>query len=245
MKLLFVATVLLILNACSTGHAPPAKSADVYYEEGERFFEKGRYVDAIASWEKVRDSFQSAELTTLAELKIADAYFQDGQFEEAILAYEEFLRQHPNHPQTATILFNLGSSYYRQRLSIDRDQTNTRQALSTFERLLQQFPDDPRGAETKDLVSKLHHRLADHELYVGRFYVRTKKTKAAIARLTSLLERYPDHSGRDESYFLLGKAYLLQGERDLAMDNFNALYEYFPDSNFVAKARKFQEKHYN
>jgi outer membrane protein assembly factor BamD len=244
MKLLLVAIALLSLNACSTGRVPPPKAANVYYQEGESFFERGRYEEAIASWEKVRDSYQSAELNTLAELKIAEAYFAGGQYEEAAVAYEEFLRQHPNHAQTATNLFNLGIAYQRQTLSPDRDQTVTRQALSTFERLLRQYPEDLRAAESREAMDQLRDLLAAHELYVGRFYVRTKKPQAAIGRLSRLLENYPEHSGRDESYFLLGQAYLLQGERELAADNFNALYAKYPDSRFVGKARKLLDKHY-
>lgn len=243
MKLLFVAILLLTLSACGAGRVAQPKSAEVYDQEGENFFNKGRYEDAIASWEKVRDSFQSAELTTQAELKIAKAYFEAGQYAEAAVAYEEFLRQRPNHPETASNLFHLGTSYFRQIRSPDRDQTTTRQALTTFERLLQQFPNDARAAESKELIGKLRDQLAAHELYVGRFYVRTKKTKAAINRLTSLLEHYPEHSGRDEAYFLLGQAHLLQGERELATKNFNILNHDFPDSRFVAKAHKLLERH--
>lgn len=244
MKLLLVIIALLLLNACSTGRVPPPKSADVYYQEGENFFAKGRYEEAIASWEKVRDSYQSAEMNTLAELKIAEAYFEGEQYVEAAAAYEEFLRQHPNHEQTAATLFNLGTAYHRQILSADRDQTATRQALKTFENLLRKFPDDGRSTESREMIATLRDHLAAHELYVGRFYVRTEKPQAAIARLRGLLEDYPNHTGRDESYFLLGQAYLQQGERELAAANFNALYETFPDSRFIAKARKLLDKHY-
>jgi outer membrane protein assembly factor BamD len=244
MKLLFVATLLLILSACGSGRVPTPKTAEVHYQEGESFFERGRYEEAIAAWEKVRDSYQSAELNTLAELKIAEAYFRNGQYEEAAAAYEEFLRQHPNHAQSATTLFNLGSSYHHQILSPDRDQTVTRRALTTFERFLRQFPDDAHAAESQARISKLRDHLAAHELYVGRFYVRTKKPQAAIARLNGLLEEYPEHSGRDESHFLLGQAYLLRGEKEVATEHFNTLYENYPDSRFIAKARKLIEKHY-
>jgi outer membrane protein assembly factor BamD len=237
MKLLFVAILLLTLGACA-GRVPPPKSADFYYQEGEKLFSKGRYVDAIASWEKVRDSFQSAELTMQAELKIARAHFEAEQYAEAAIAYEEFLRLRPDHPETASNLFYLGTSYYRQILSPDRDQTVTKQALSTFERLLRQFPDDARAGQSKEMVSKLREHLAAHELYVGRFYVRSKKAKSAISRLTSLLQNYPEHGGRDEAYFLLVQAYLLQGERELAAENFTILSQDFPASRFVAKAQK-------
>ena len=93
---------LFLLPACSPQTVvPPAKNAGVYFQEGEEFYEKGLYQDAIASWEKVRDSYYSPELNTLAELKIAEAHFLGEEYIEAAVAYEAFLKNHPDHPRVA------------------------------------------------------------------------------------------------------------------------------------------------
>ena len=73
----------LLLAACSMGKVPPTRSAGYYFKEGERLFEKELYEDAIASFEKVRDSYYSPELNILAELKIAEAYYRSEQYVEA------------------------------------------------------------------------------------------------------------------------------------------------------------------
>ena len=43
----------------------------------EEYAAKGKYEDAITEWKKVKESYQSPQMVTEAELKIADAHFAD------------------------------------------------------------------------------------------------------------------------------------------------------------------------
>ncbi|WP_432823086.1 outer membrane protein assembly factor BamD [Trichloromonas sp.] len=245
MKNLFAAFVVLLLaTACASTVVPPPKTADHYLQEGETFFEQGLYDDAIANWEKVRDSYYSPELNTLAEMKIAEAYFLSERYIEAATAYEDFLKQHPNHPRTAELLNQLGLSYYNQILTPDRDQTATKNALVTFNDLLKRFPDYPRQYELKEKIAQCQDRLAEHEMIVGNFYLRTEKYQAAVNRISPIFNRYPDYSKKDEAYYYLGHAYLMLENRQQAANAFNILYREYPSSKYVLAAQKLVEKEY-
>lgn len=242
-RLLFFAPLLMILSACAASSPPtPVSTAEQYFQEGESYFEKGLYSDAIASWEKVRETFYSPELNVLAEMKIAEAHFHAKEYPEAAAAYEDFLKQHPDHERTPQILYQLAMSYYHQILSHDRDQTATRNALATFEDLLKRYPEDPRKGEVTTFIAHGRNRLAEHELYVGHFYLRTKQYQASINRLKGIFAQYPDFEHGDELYFYLGQAYLKSGDKQSAIDTFNALSREFPQSEYVAEARKIMEK---
>jgi outer membrane protein assembly factor BamD len=243
-RLLLPALFSLLLAACAQTVVPPPRSADYYFQEGEGFFDKGLYEEAIASWEKVRDSYYSPELNVLAELKIAEAHFLAGNFLEAATAYEEFLKQHPDHERTAEVLYQLGMSYYNQMLPSDRDQTATRNALATIESLVKRFPKDPRREEVEVLASRCRDRLAEHEVYVGRFYLRTGQYPAAISRLEGVFSLFPNYFHRDEAYFYLGQAYLKNGDRQKAVNTFNTLFKEFPRSEYIIDAQKILEKAY-
>ena len=245
----FVA-LLLTFTACTPQTVvPPAKQASVSFQEGEAFFEDGHYQEAIASWEKVRDSYFSPELNTLAELKIAEAYFLNEQYLEAAAAYEAFLKSHPEHPKVKNVLFQLGLSYLRQMNAKDQDQTVTRQALAAFETLRQRYPEksgkpDPLLEEAKVYIDRCHNQLAAHEVEIGRYYLKAEKYTAAINRLEGVLKKYPNYYDRAEAYYLLGQAYLLAGEKAKASEAFNSLFNQFPQSEFILASRKFIEKNY-
>jgi len=235
---IWLSLVFLIVAACAPT-PPKEKTAADYFQEAEVLFESRRYPEAIESYEKVREIFYSPEMNMLAELKIAEAHFLSKHYLEAAVAYEEFLKQHPTYPQMDQVLYQLGMSYYKQKLSMDRDQTATRNALVTFNTLLESYPDFPQAADIKAYRLECLDALVAHEIYVGDFYLRTDKIDAAIRRLQGVSELYPDHYyQRDRASFLLGKALLEADRTDEAREVFQSLIRQFPQSSHAKKAQK-------
>jgi outer membrane protein assembly factor BamD len=243
-NLLVVLALLLLATACASTPPPPPKTAENYLQQGEIALEKGLYDEAISNWEKARDSFYSPELNALAEMKIAEAYFLSERYVEAATAYEDFLKQHPDNPRTADIMYQLGLCYFNQMLTPDRDQTTTRNALSVFTDLQKRFPDTPRLPELTEKIAQCRDRLAEHEVGVGNFYLRTKQYEAAVSRLNSIFSQYPNYNKKDEAFYYLGYAHLMLGNRQKAADAFNALFRTNPSSEYVLDAQKLVEKYY-
>lgn len=240
-----IAALLLSLPACAPKTVvPPAKQASVYFQEGESFFEQGLYQDAIASWEKVRDSYYSPELNVLAEIKIAESHFLAEQYIEAAAAYEAFLKNHPEHAKVPDVLFQLGLCYINQMTDKDQDQSATRQALAAFKTLQQRFPQDRRKEEIQIYIDRCLNQLAANEVVIGQFYLKNKKYQAAISRLEGVFKKYPNYYDRAEAYYLLGQAYMLSGDKVKASEAFNALFNQFPHSEHILAAQKFIDKNY-
>ena len=234
-----IALLMIVLTAaCSSSRPTPEQDAVKSFQSAERLLERGLWEDAITAWEQVRDTYYTPELSMLAELKIADTYFLSDRYPEAALGYSEFLRRYPNDFRAPTVLFRLGQSYYRQILSRDRDQTNTRLALNTFEEFLRKYPANPDADQAAQLALRARTRLADHEVYVGRFYLQRKQYQPAISRLENILKEFPDYYFRDEAFFFLGRAYIGAGKTDQALQVLEKLIEEFPTSVYHDRARK-------
>ncbi len=238
-KYLAILTLCLLVVACSS--KPELSQQDLaakHFQEGERLFEAKMYTDAIAAWEKVRDTFYSPELSMLAEIKIADTYFISEQYAEAATAYSDYLDRHPNDSREGTILFRLGLSYYKQILSADRDQTATQNSLITMQKLLARYPDHPKADEAKVLEIRCQTRLAEHEVYVGRFYLKKEQYRAAIMRLEGVLKQYPDYYYRDETYYYLALAYKETQQKDKVKSLVEKLKTEFPRSRYLDDAEE-------
>lgn len=235
-QLLILLIALLFLPACSGTKATPKSTAELYFQKGENQFEKDLYDDAIESWEKVRDTFYSPELSMLAELKIAEAYYVSKRYQEAASTFNSFIAQHPNDFRAASVYYRMGLSYYQMILSPDRDQSRTQNALMSFQEFVTRFPNDPKVQEAKYLIQRCRTRLAEHEVYVGHFYLKRKKYQSAISRLEGIIKTFPEYYYRDEAYFYLGTAYLKIKRRDQAEAILNKLLEEFPGSDFADDA---------
>jgi len=234
----------LILAACSAGTVPPPRSASYYFEEGEKYFENNLYQDAIEAWQKVRESYYSPELNTMAELKIAEAQFLSENYAEAAAAYEEFLSAHPRHERIAFVLYSLGESWAQQLLSPDRDQTPTHRMIAAFERLVREFPQDPRVPEARERIRQGRELLGLHEAYVGHMYLVYGKYEAAARRLAPIPQQYPELPELDKVYFELGEAYLKAGDKLKAISTFNELIRTYSTSKYIVKAQKLMEELY-
>jgi len=235
----------LTLPACTGTRLPESRNAEHYLREGESMFDRGLFEEAITNWEKVRDSYYSPELNIIAEMKIAEAYYRSEMYPESTAAYEDFLKQHPNHKRVPDAMYNLGLAYYAQVLAPDRDQTATRNAMVTFREFAKRYPNDRgRTEQAKVFADRCEDRLAQHELVVGRYYLNRDNYPAAINRFKSIFVKYPNFYERDEAWYLLGRTYLLNGQKEQAVEAFNTLYKQFPVSRFILDAQKTMEKYY-
>ena len=71
--------------------------------------------------------------------------------------------------------------------------------------------------QAKQRLREVQEVLAEREFNIGRFYYLRLAYPAAIARLKTLVDRYPLYSGADEALFLLGQSY--EGEIDVIRKN--------------------------
>jgi outer membrane protein assembly factor BamD len=172
---------------------------EVLAEEGIKNLKKKKYDDAIETFEKVRDRYPYSEQALMAQLKVADAYFFKKKYEEAYQAYREFEKLHPTNKAVPYCIYREGQSFYRQRSTIDRDQTYTQKAIEQFKRLKQKYPDSEYVAKADFYLARCRKDLAEHEFYVAEFYYKTKRYQAAIDRYQALTQEYPEFSKNAEA----------------------------------------------
>jgi len=214
------------------------------FKEGEQYFQEGKYEDAIAQWKKVKESYQSPELTARAEINIADAYYLNKEYIEAAAAYEDFRKLHPAHERAGYALYRQGMSNFNQINRIDTDQTPVKNALTIFESYLKLYPAGEYVADVKGKILDCRDRELQYEIYVGRFYLRDDKYPAAIARFEEALKNFGDLPRRDELLYYLGVAYLEGGQKPKGRETFSRLFREFPASPYVNDANKAMDKYF-
>lgn len=179
-------------------------------EEAMDYFVRGRYTLAEEIFQKVKDRYPFSQYATLAELRLADCKFYSGNYEEAISLYEEFEKLHPTNEAVTYVIFQEGSCYYRLMENPDRDQTSTHKLIKTYERLLNRYPDSPYSYEARKRIAEAKNRLAQHEILVARWYIRTGQVPQAKNRLEIAMDLYSHTSAGVKAARLLKNERIFQ-----------------------------------
>ena len=197
MAFLFMLSFFFLLNGCSTINkwvSGEEEEADVneLMSDGMDNLERGSYKAAIETFQKVKDRYPYSKFAITAELKIADAYYQSEEYDQASAAYDEFEKLHPKHKEIPYVIYQKGMCQFMQMTTTDREQGHTLKAREEFERLISRFPKDVYADRAKKNLRKCLIYLAEYEIYVGNFYFKKGFYQAALARYTYAVENYPD-----------------------------------------------------
>jgi outer membrane protein assembly factor BamD len=155
-------------------------------------FEKGKYEKASEKFQMIKDRYPYSKFAVTAEIRMADALYRKGDYEEAFDAYDEFERLHPKNQEIPYVIYQKGMCYFQQMSTVDRDPTSTHRAREEFERLIRRFPRNEYADRARKNLRKCLIQLAEYELYVGHWYFKKKRYQAAMDRYSYIIENYPD-----------------------------------------------------
>src|SRR6266852_2570842 len=233
-------TLLLITAACTNkksvnplaniGSKQPDK---VLFDKAMDAMRHNRFDVARITLQTLINTYPDSEFIARAKLAVGDSWYAEGgaaSLAQAEQEYKDFITFFPNMPEAAEAQLKIANIQYQQMEKPDRDYTHAKRAEDEYRQLILQFPDSKLVPEAKQRLREVQEVIASREFRVGRFYYLRQSYPAAIARLRSLVDRYPLYSNADESLYLLGQAY----EGEIAMVRSRQL-------NEVAKARMIQE----
>ena len=189
--LLCLLVVIFAVYGCSAFGTKEEKTAAQLATEGREEYADGDYKSAIEAYEKLKDWYPFSAFAKEAELKVADAHYHLEEYEQAIAAYEQFERLHPNDEKIPYVVYQIARCYFDRMKGLDRDQTNTEKALQVFRRLQSRFPESEYAEKTEKRIQQCLKTLAGHEFYVGEFYFKQEHYKAALNRFYNVINNYP------------------------------------------------------
>jgi len=185
------------------------ETSDQLLEQGRTLLKQGKVTDARKMLRYIEENMPGTKAYPEAKLLLGDSFFFQGtaSYPEALVEYTGFLTYFPNDSRRDYALYQIALCHYAAIDSAERDQAETRSAIQAFDQLLKESPGSPYAQEAKDKVTQCWRRVAEHELVVGIFCVNSYNYPGAQARLTSLLETYPDYVDRERAYYYLGETY--------------------------------------
>ena len=156
------------------------------------------------------NTYPDSEYIARAKLAVADSWYAEGgttAMQQAEIEYKDFRTFFPNMPEAAEAQLKVANIHYQEMEKPDRDYTHAMRAEEEYRSLILEYPDSKLVPKAKQRLREVQEVLAQREFDIGRFYYLRLAYPAAIARLKTLVERYPLYSGADEALYLLGQSY--------------------------------------
>lgn len=204
--------LLAVAGACRKPSTKPdplqGMTATELLGKGEAEVKAGRMDDGRRFLRTIEEQLPSTPEYPKAKVLLADSFFFAGSpsYPEALVEYQSFLNIFPRSEMRDYALYRVALCHYASIESAERDQSETRKAIESFQQLLRESPGSVYVTEAKAKVVQCWRRLAEHELMVGIFYVNTFHFGGAEKRLKELMENYPEFVDRERAYFWLGEA---------------------------------------
>jgi len=213
-----LAVLLMITAACSNKKAvnPLAnvgsKQPDkVLFDKAMDAMKHNRFDVARMTLQTLINTYPDSEFIARAKLAVGDSWYAEGgtaSLAQAEQEYRDFETFFPNMPEAAEAQLKIANIQYQQMEKADRDYTHAKRAEDEYRNLIMQYPDNPKLVkEGKERLLEVQEVLAEREFSIGRFYFFRQSYPASIARLKTLVEKYPLYSKADEALFLLGQNY--------------------------------------
>jgi outer membrane protein assembly factor BamD len=194
--------------------------------EGKRrfvFFRTVDYQRAIDTFQEIVDNYPYSDYAVRAELRIADAYFDQEKYEEALSYYRDFADLHPQHEQVPYTMFRAALCHYERAKPANRDQTATHDSIEYLDKLLRRYPHAPEAQEAEALWLELRTRLAAHVMQIGDFYLVRSEFESAANRFQSVLNEYPGLGLDAQALYKLGVCYNAMNRDDDAKRIFEVI----------------------
>lgn len=183
----------------------------VLFDRAMDAMKHNRFDVARITLQTLINTYPDSEYIARAKLAVADSWYAEGggtALAQAEIEYKDFETFFPNMPEAAEAQLKIANIHYQQMEKPDRDYTHAMRAEEEYRQLILQYPDNKKVvAEGKQRLMEVQEVIAEREYRVGRFYFLRQSYPASIARLRSLMDKYPLYSGADEALYLLGQAY--------------------------------------
>lgn len=244
------ATALLALSllcaACAgsrPGYVPPGtvQPDKFLFDRGTTALEQKRWLAAREYFKTLVDSYTQSSYRPDAKLGIGDSYLGENSASslvDAIGEFREFLTYWPTNKRADYAQFKLAMAHFQQMRGPQRDQTETRDAISELRAFVERYPSSSLIAEGRGKLREAQDRLSESNYLVGFFYYRSRWYPGAEDRFKELLKTDPEYTGRDAVYFYLGETLVKLKRGAEALPLYERLVQEFERSDYLQDAQR-------
>ncbi|WP_420266740.1 outer membrane protein assembly factor BamD [Candidatus Magnetominusculus dajiuhuensis] len=211
--LIIAALTLAFCVACAKEVVKPAyENPKDSYAKAIQLIEDKEYDAGRGLLVEITNRDTVTEYAPLAQLKIAESYMKTDEPEVALEEYRKFLKNYPDNKYSSYAKYQVATLTFNTIEGPDRGYKAAYTAIKEFQGLNEQYPRNPYKEIVPLRIEKSRNVLAEHEFYVGEFYLKKDAFSAALRRFNVIISKYPEYPDMGKLYYHMGLAYKGMGD---------------------------------
>jgi len=232
-----VAIAALALASCaSTKDNYVERPVEDLYNSAMDELQDEDYAKAVKDFDETDRQHPYSVWATKAQLMSAYALYEQGKYDDSIVAADRFIQLHPGHRDVAYAYYLKALDYYIQITDVGRDQKTTQQAMNALAEVARRFPDTKYARDARLKMDLARDHLAGKEMDIGRWYEDRGDYLAALNRFKRVVDDYQTTTHVPEALERLTECYLALGLSDEARRTVAVLGYNYPGSRWYGDA---------
>jgi outer membrane protein assembly factor BamD len=233
----WIAVLALTQFGCSGNSRYQGLDAETLFQTAQTEFEAGEYDNAIDALERLMTAYQSFDRLAEGRFMLAEAYFAKEEYITARSEYQRFLDRYIGHDLSSAASLGMCKSLAGLAPNPQRDQTFTREAITTCGNAIIDYAGSPESAEAAQIRQGLRDTLAEKEYENARHYFRRKQYDPAIKYFQFVVDLYPETQFAPDALLGIYRSNDAIGYDDLAEEARGRLLREYPDSEAATELR--------
>ncbi len=238
----FAVAALLLAGCAATPEQDETKgwSAEKIYNEGKSEQTAHNWDHSTKLFEALEARYPYGRFAQQALLEMAYNQYKNLDSQPALASLDRFMKQYPAHPSMDYALYLKGlvnfndtqgflSALAKQDMA-ERDPKSARDSFDAFKELVDRFPDSKYAEDARTRMAYLVGALANHELYVAKYYYRRGAYLAAANRGKGLLENFGNTKQVEPALGIMVRSYDKLGLTELRDDAKRVLLKNYPNT---------------
>jgi outer membrane protein assembly factor BamD len=204
---------------------------DSLYRMAQGHVRRANWDDAIKQLERLLLEFSPGD-SRIAQARfwLGEAKFATGAHLEAAREFRRVSDDTPNDRLAPDALLRVGDVYSDLWRRPELDPTYGQTALSTYQELLNRYPNSPAAARAQARIADLQERFAYKEYRAALYYFKLKAYDSAILYLKDVVATYPRSSIAPDALLKLVEAYRRLGYQEDVQETCGYLRRFHPNA---------------
>ena len=220
-KIIILFLILIFSFSCSKKEVetniPTSKDkAFQIYQEAVIAMNNGEYFFASKKFKEAEEIMPKIEFAAKSSIMASYCLYLINFYDEANLYLERFVKRYPVDKNVSYAYYLLALNSYEQILDEKLDVTPLITSKKKIKIFIKKYPDTEYALDLKFKLDLINNQIAAKEMYVAKYYMKSKKWIPAINRLKLIVNDYNETIFIEEALHRLVEVYYEVGLKDEA-----------------------------